>query len=416
MQADIAIVIAAFNRPKSLSRLLTSLSHADYQAYTNIPLVISIDHSGNDDCYKVADDFNWPFGQKTVIKHPQNLKLKTHIITCGDLTDKYDAVIMLEDDLFVSPQFYSYAQEAFFFYKDDTALAGIGLYNYRYNEFAYCPFEPMTDGSDIYFMQVPCSCGQLWTKQQWQSFKQYITAETTDESALFMPAEALKWPVKTSWKRSFFKYMVAANKFFVYPRISLTTNFGDVGQHYADSVFIWQTPLLQAKREYRFSTYSTSVCVYDAFFELHEKAYNRLSNQAVSICFDLNGTKPLANISSEYLVSAKHCNKPQSCYLPALYPYECNVIQQVKTEKREAAAFYYGKTTSFTNRQSFDRLTVDVSRTFFHTSYITDAARKEVMQSLPYRLGMLVLLPKRIMQRVVNKIRSLTNHQPNNIR
>ena len=77
MQANIAIVIAAFNRPHSLRRLLSSIKTAAYSSYTNIPLVISIDYSGNEDCYKVADDFEWMHGKKTVIKHPNNLKLKT---------------------------------------------------------------------------------------------------------------------------------------------------------------------------------------------------------------------------------------------------------------------------------------------------------------------------------------------------
>ena len=43
MQTDIAIVIAAFNRPDCLARLLKSISLATYDGYTNIPLVISID-------------------------------------------------------------------------------------------------------------------------------------------------------------------------------------------------------------------------------------------------------------------------------------------------------------------------------------------------------------------------------------
>ncbi|NCU04921.1 MAG: hypothetical protein GXC73_13125, partial [Chitinophagaceae bacterium] len=308
-----------------------------------------------------------------------------------------------------------YAQQAYAFYKDDEGLAGIGLYNYRYNEFAYTPFEPLTDGYDNYFMQVPCSCGQLWTRQQWQLFKTYLANEKTEEAepSVFMPKEALRWPVKTSWKRSFFKYMVETDKFFVYPRVSLTTNFGDAGQHYADSVYIWQTPLLYSKKEYLFSNLNKSVSLYDAFFELHTQGYHRITNTSLSVSFDLNGTKPLEKIQTEYLVSCKQCNRPQTLYLPALYPYECNIISAVTTADAEAAGFSFGKTENFTTTQLFERLNVDVRRVFFHTGYIIDAAKKEVYHTLPYRLGMLALWPKHFVQRVITKIRSLAGKTTN---
>lgn len=407
MHADIAIVIAGFNRPHSLSRLFRSLQQADYNNYNDISLIVSIDYSGNNECYKLAEDFVWEHGKKTIIKHPENLKLKNHIVKCGDLTSDHDAVIMLEDDLFVSPQFYDYAQQAYSFYKNDPSLAGIGLYNYRYNEFALCPFEALTDGHDNYFMQVPCSCGQLWLKEQWQEFRAYLQTETEDEEELFMPQAALNWPVKTSWKRSFFKYMVKNDKYFVYPRISLATNFGDIGEHYADSVYVWQTPLLYGRKNHKFSLFSESSCRYDSFFELEERAYNKISKKNISICFDLNGTKPLDKITSEYLVSSKYCSKPESNYLPALYPYECNILNEVKGDIGVNACFSFGKTSSFSDKRIFDRLNVDVSRTFFYPGYLAAAAKNEVYQTVQYRIGLFVLKPVNFIHRVINKLRSV---------
>jgi len=38
------------------------------------------------------------------------------------------------------------------------------------------------------------------------------------------------WP-PSSWLKSFSKYLAAENKYFVYPRISLTSNYGDTGIH-----------------------------------------------------------------------------------------------------------------------------------------------------------------------------------------
>jgi hypothetical protein len=407
MQANIAIVIAAFNRPDSLERLLQSIARADYRDYKDIPLVISIDFSGNDHCYEVAENFVWQFGDKIIIKHPHNLKLKTHIIQCGDLTEQYDAIIMLEDDLYVSSQFFDYAQKAFFFYKEDTSLAGIGLYNYRYNEFAYCPFEPITDGYDNYFMQIPCSWGQIWTRYQWNSFKEYFRSETEYEDDILMPPAAKIWPIKTSWKRSFFKYMVAKKKYFVYPRVSLTTNFGDIGDHYSEAVYIWQTPLLYGKRDYRFSYITESVSIYDNFFELDEIAYNKITSQNMSISFDLNGSKPLDKIKSEYLVSNKYCNAPIKKYLPALYPYECNAINEVTTGLSATNTFSFGKTMSFQEQPAFERLNVDLQRTFFNSGFLTNAAKVEVYNSVIYRLGLFIFKPYNFSKRLIRKLGSL---------
>ena len=51
-------------------------------------------------------------GIKKIIKHSKNLGLRAHVITCGDLVNIYDNIIVLEDDLFVSPYFYKYANDA----------------------------------------------------------------------------------------------------------------------------------------------------------------------------------------------------------------------------------------------------------------------------------------------------------------
>jgi len=407
MQGNIAIVIAAFNRPHSLARLLKSIRLALYDKYANVPLIISIDFSGNDGCYQLAEKFEWPFGEKTVIRHPQNLKLKTHMVKCGDLTANYDAIIMLEDDLFVSPLFYDYAQQAYAFYGKDTTIAGIGLYQYRYNELAYCPFEPITDGYDNYFMQVPCSCGQLWTTTQWNFFKDYLINESENEETLPMPQGAKNWPVKTSWKRSFFKYMIEKNKYFVYPRISLTTNFGDIGAHYTESVLIWQSPLLYGNKCFRFSTFDKSRSIYDAFFELHETAFNKLTNQKLSICFDLNGTKELHLINSDMLVSSKFCKKPIKQYNMDFYPYECNIVHSNESASLSNACFSYGYTSSFTERRVFDRLNSDVQRVFFNTGFITQAVKQEMYKTLPYRIGVFFLAPIFFSKRVFRKIISL---------
>ena len=79
----VPIVVVAFNRARSLARLLASLNNAVYEE-DNVPLIISIDKGDNQDVLKTAEDFEWKHGQKTVVYQSENLKLRKHILKCGD--------------------------------------------------------------------------------------------------------------------------------------------------------------------------------------------------------------------------------------------------------------------------------------------------------------------------------------------
>ena len=123
---NIAIVVVAYNRVTSLNRLLNSLLQADVE---DAPLIISIDKSNTDTVERFANNFIWPFGEKKVITHDKNLGLRTHILSVGDWLDMYDAIIVLEDDIVVTPGFYRYAVSAYSYYHKDKNIAGISLYN-----------------------------------------------------------------------------------------------------------------------------------------------------------------------------------------------------------------------------------------------------------------------------------------------
>ena len=64
---------------------------------------------------------------------------------------------------------------------------------------------------------------------------------------------------------------ILTDRFFSYPRISLTTNFGDEGTHAESSVNDLQVPLAGLKKgvvlDYRISSPDESLSVYDAYFE-----------------------------------------------------------------------------------------------------------------------------------------------------
>ena len=260
-------------------------------------------------------------------------------------------MIVLEDDLFVSAEFYQYAQQAYAFYKHEEKVAGIALYHNTFNEVAYCPFEPVHDGTDVYFMQVPCSWGQLWTKEQWQLFRSYQQKETTTDDSL-LPPTVQQWPDASSWKKIFYRYLAKTNRYFVYPRIGLSTNFGDPGQHLTNAQSNFQTPVLLGRKEIHFSSFNAALSIYDGYYEPSGVVYNRRFQKNISVTFDLNGTKSLKNISTEYLLSCKQCKHPEQQFGVACYPYENNVFLSLTAETGESC-FSLGKTSMFTDENSF---------------------------------------------------------------
>lgn len=328
---NIPIVIAAYNRGNTLTRLLSSLAKAYYPA--PVKLIISIDGGGSDSVKKIAEEFDWQHGQKEIIAHPENLGLRRHILSCGDLSSQYDGIILLEDDLFVSPRFYQYTLAALQFYKECPEICGLSLYSYQYNETALFPFKPLNDGSDAYFMQLPCSWGQTWLKEHWAGFSSWYAdnsaASFQDDSSL--PANIAFWP-DTSWKKYFLKYMVETNKFFVYPHLSHTTNFGDKGQHH-QGTNVFQVPLASGDSgDYCFKPFADCLVKYDVFCELLPDCLKSLSGGTLpaELSVDLYGSKRSENLTGEYVLTSKQCRSYQESFGRQMTPQEMNIINRIE--------------------------------------------------------------------------------------
>lgn len=326
------IVVAAFNRAESLKRLLTSLSHTVY--HTKVDLVISIDGGGPQDVVDVANGFVWTYGEKSVLHHERNLGLRTHIISLGDLTYKYGSIILLEDDLIVSPWFYEYARAAGNFYFNEEAVAGISLYAYRNNENADCaPFSPQYNGYDTYFMQVPSSWGQLWTKKQWDGFKAFYENNKEIVYSDRIPENVKEW-ADSSWKKFYYKYMSERRKYFVTPYFSYTTNCGDAGTHSQKKTTLWQAQLSHGIPEtFRFPEFEGNSIKYDSYMEIDPNCLS--SNEGITaadLCVDLYGTKPIDLFDNKYWLTIKGSSHIIRSYGIELLPVENNVLYHTDGE------------------------------------------------------------------------------------
>ncbi len=324
-----AIVAVGYNRINALRRLLNSIENAVYPC-DDIPLIISLDKAPNEeDVAAMAESFHWSHGEKIIRRFPERQGLRKHILQCGDLSEKYGAVIILEDDLIVSPGFYTYTTEALSYYENAEPVTGIALYSHEWNGYARKFFTPLADQYDTYFGQYSITWGQCWTQRWWTGFKQwYLAHEDKLEWNDRIPAGINKWSDR-SWGKYFVNYIVEQGKYYVIPRLALSTNCSDVGEHVTIPDNGHQVRLLWDNKEnYRFAPADKAIR-YDIFFEnMDLSQYLPDHIAAEDLCVDLAGygRKP----SGRYLLSTLELPYQAVCsYGLQLRPYEMNVIMQI---------------------------------------------------------------------------------------
>lgn len=300
----IAIVVIGYNRADSLERLLNSLSNAEYSEQPQ--LIISLDKSEcQENLIDIAKKCVWPEKYKKIIAHEQRLGLKAHVLSCGNLVEKYEAVVLLEDDLIVSKYFFSYVRKSIEKYGNDTLIAGISLYSHKVNVETHRPFNAYLQEASVFLLQFPQSWGQCWTKDMWKKFITWM--EKIDDNIFSdeeIPSNVKRWG-NQSWLKYQVAYCIKKKLYYVYPYISLTTNFTAKGEHNSSEVdSSFQVELQNYNCKYVMPD-SKELVRYDAFFEREFDAFfcinERFSNK--KICMNLYGYKTCFE-GYDYMVSS----------------------------------------------------------------------------------------------------------------
>ncbi len=287
----IAVVVVAYSRPYETRRLVDSVSKAYFDS-DQVDLIVSIDKSiCQQEVHDACQDVVWPHGQYSIIMRPERMGLRPHILKCGELTEQYDGVIVLEDDLEVSPNFYRYAKAALAYYDTDERVAQISLYAYGVNEFVSRPFYPEKTAFDTYAMQVTQSWGECWSTRMWNDFKAsaYYTVPTLVKRN-DIPDRVNHWK-ENSWKKNFTHYLADSGKYVIYPYVSYTTNYTIAGEHCRADVPDYHVMMQQGSKT-DFAFCSLSDCVkYDLFFERQGLDIPLEEYKNKQICVDLYASK-----------------------------------------------------------------------------------------------------------------------------
>ena len=361
-----AIVIVGYNRPRETLRLLESIGRAKYE-YDDITLIISIDQSDlSDEVALVAESFQWKYGNKIIRRFPQRQGLKKHIIACGDLTESYNALIILEDDLVVAEDFYTFCCNAHDYYSNNDCICGIALYSFQRIPFTNFRFHPKQNNYDTYLGQMVVTWGESWTQKQWSRFKQWFLSheEKLPGENLLIPDEISGW--SRSWGKYFASYIAENNLFYVYPFSSRTTCFSEIGEHnFAFQTSISQVPLMNGVpvNGYKFAAIDNAVR-YDSFYELILPEKTKVGSiSGKDISFDLNGMKRFSR-GKKYIIS---CQKLKLDVIDtfglAMRPVEDNIFYNVKGQyfklyrlNNPDFAFKKQKKKAYRYSQSYDRL------------------------------------------------------------
>jgi hypothetical protein len=315
----IAVVMVGYNRPVSIKRLCDSILTA--KCNFSVDIVLSVDKSEKqEEVLKAVESIQWDHGRVILKKQKNRLGLREHIFACADLTEYYEAVIILEDDIVVSDSFFNYVIAALDFTANDKSVAGISLYSPMINEMAILPFTAKRCGFDNYYLQSAQSWGQCWSKRMWREFRAWYAQNSeklvSDDD---MPSRIYSWP-ETSWKKYFMKYLAETQKMFFYPYDSLSSNYSDVGQHNKSMTPYYQVPLVSEKTEFKFGTTKETPC-YDIFFERMG-----LKVRGEDLCMDLYGTKRFSD-SRFVLTPKKLCAPIVQSYGLSYRPQEDNFLK-----------------------------------------------------------------------------------------
>lgn len=328
-----AIVVVAYDRIDTLERLLGSIGNAYYEE-CDITLIISIDYSSaNEQILQIAESFEWENGEKRIVNHSSNLGLRNHILECGDYSQEYGSIIILEDDLVVSPDFYNYAKKAQEFYEEDKRIAGVALYSHEWNGYVRKKFTPIQKEGDVFFGQFSVTWGQCWSDSQWREFKAWYNGHPDLPFQTNMPENICKWSEK-SWGKYFVYYILETNKYYVMPYVALSTCFSEAGVHIKNVTLDNQVCLRYGKRQYSFAKFEDGMH-YDIFFENQDviQFLKKYTDGNTNICISLYGNKQVDE-QYDYVLTLKRSKGILiKSFGLQMRPIELNVFFEVTGEE-----------------------------------------------------------------------------------
>lgn len=165
------IILFVYNRPSHTQQTIEALlknplaKESEIFIYSDAPK----DQKTQEKVQEVREYIHSITGFKniTIIERERNCGLADNIIDgVTTIINQYNKVIVLEDDIVVSPVFLNYMNDALNKYKSEKKVWNISAWNY--------PLDPNPIKEDTFFWRIPHCWGWATWKDRWQYFKRDI--------------------------------------------------------------------------------------------------------------------------------------------------------------------------------------------------------------------------------------------------
>ncbi|PCJ67577.1 MAG: hypothetical protein COA58_00130 [Bacteroidetes bacterium] len=294
-----------------------------------VNLYISCEGNVAEDVLDYVKHIKWSLGKFEIIKQSEQLGVDKHNHACMRMAEKLGSVLVLEDDLVVSPYFGTYLSGCSQIINSESTVAGVGLYRYSIIEQNHFPFNLIPNDEFLYYQQKACSKGTFYTWSMLKPYFEFSESFNGDFQNYHLPENVQKWGDEV-WEKSFYCYLQESDKYVAYPRYSLTSDFADFGVHMKKQTlkYVHQSELYLSDQFGSINEFSKTDNIYDAFYEVSPATLQKLNKKLLDYEFevDLYGHKSLKHIKSECLISSKESSKPIIGWERRLKPEVNNVL------------------------------------------------------------------------------------------
>jgi len=237
---NMQIALFVYNRLEHTKNTINALKRNDV---SNVTLYVFSDGFKNSDDEKSVNQLRLylknieGFSKVIVTESNENKGLAKSIISgVTSVLKKHETVIVLEDDLVVSPYFVDYMRNGLLKYKDDRQVMSIAGYSYPIFS------ETLEDKSDTYFLKLTTSWGWGTWKDSWDFFekdvdkivqnfsKDEIKEFNINNSENYWKQVLLnKSKVIDTWAIFWYAAVYKNNGLTLFPKVSMVDNTGHDG-------------------------------------------------------------------------------------------------------------------------------------------------------------------------------------------
>ena len=208
-QRDLKLIVMTMDRQKSLDRLLKSVTTAAYPENARIDLQVSVDHKVGEvhdvDTMKFLNSFQWPYGVFEVIAWEEPKGIFGQWVDSWPCelykSDLYKAVILLEDDLEVSPIYFDWFTNAHRVYASANlgAVTGMRASLVAQEGVQLSASELVPDGIEVFAYRLIATWSMSPTYNSWKDFRKWVKVAKADPN--FDPV--VDGTVPGQWYRDF---------------------------------------------------------------------------------------------------------------------------------------------------------------------------------------------------------------------